>query len=66
MTEILPPEQQRWARRLAESQTQRDELVRLLGLLAQLGVGGGGGPAPPPPRPPAPPPAPGARPPTQT
>lgn len=41
MTEILPPEQQRWARRLAESQTQRDELVRLLGLLAQLGVAAG-------------------------
>lgn len=38
MTEILPPEQERWARRLAESQTQRDELIRLLGLLAQLGV----------------------------
>ncbi len=38
MTEILPPEQERWARRLAESQTQRDELVRLLGLLAQLGM----------------------------
>jgi|GEM_PF-6800475 PAS domain-containing protein len=41
MTEILPPEQERWARRLAQSQTQRDELVRLLGLLAQLGVAAG-------------------------
>ena len=41
MAGMLPPEQERWARRLAESQTQRDELVRLLGLLAQLGVAAG-------------------------
>ncbi|MFZ5586900.1 MAG: GAF domain-containing protein [Thermodesulfobacteriota bacterium] len=36
MMGVLPPDQERWARRLAEVQAERNELVKLLGLIAQL------------------------------